>query len=100
MNPTHEKLVLDERRTDIEAAIANYPRLTSDQLDDVLFWLKHEATALEVGLLASDPVLAGNYRRLRLDHLDRLNRDDALHAAAVVGTVAAAVGGIVYLAAS
>jgi hypothetical protein len=99
MTYTYERPALDERQAQIETLIAKYPRISSEELNDVLFWLKHEATALEVGFLASDPALERKYRQLRSDHLDRLNRHDALHAAAVFGTVAAVAGGIVYLAA-
>ncbi|MET0250953.1 MAG: hypothetical protein ABW203_02130 [Novosphingobium sp.] len=98
MTHPSDRLAPDERCTHIEAAIATYPDLSEEQLDDVLFWLKHEATALEVGLVASNPRLAKQYRRLRADHLDRLTRRDAAQAAAVVGAVAALAGGIVYLA--
>ena len=62
----------DQRRLQIEAALAEYPHLPSDALGDLINWFKREATAFEVGILASNSVIYDNYRRFRRDHIDRL----------------------------
>lgn len=62
----------DQRRLQIEAALAEYPHLPSDALSDLINWFKREATAFEVGILASNSVIYDNYRRFRRDHIDRL----------------------------
>lgn len=78
-----------DRRAQIEALLASYPNTTDDELQDLLHWFKHEATALDVGLLSSNPHVAHPYRRFRADQLDRLTPRDYALMTCVVGMVAA-----------
>lgn len=78
-----------DRRAQIEALLASYPNNTDDELHELLHWFRHEATALEVGLLSSNPQITQAYRRFRADQLDRLTMREYGVMACVVGMVAA-----------
>lgn len=82
----------EERRKRIMALLARYPGLDSDELADLLRWFKKEASALDAGLIASDPKLARPYPDLKQEHLDRVNGADMFWVAMLVG------GGVVALA--
>ena len=64
------------RRARAKSALAEYPHLEPSRLDDLLHWIKKEASALEIAILSSDPKLADPYRELRKDHLDTLSIKD------------------------
>lgn len=80
-------------RAAVEATLARYPNLDSEELKDLRQWFKREATSLDVGLIASNPDLAQTYASFRDAHLDPLGLRDYLVIAAVisafVGLVAA-----------
>lgn len=78
-----------DRRAQIEALLASYPNNTDDELHELLHWFKHEATALEVGLLSSNPQITQAYRQFRADQLDRMTMKEYVLMACVVGMVAA-----------
>jgi hypothetical protein len=78
-----------DRRAQIEALLASYPNTTDEELHELLHWFRHEATALEVGLLSSNPQVTDAYRRFRADQLDRRTLREYVLMACVVGMVAA-----------
>lgn len=69
-----------ERRARIEAVLTNYPHLDETSLADLKRWFGKEASALDVGLIASNPDLSAAYQRLKADHLDRFTAMDLLRA--------------------
>ena len=75
------------RRAFIEGLLTRYPLIDSSELDDLKRWFGKEATALEVGLIASDPSLARPYRRFADEHIDPLTTIDLLYAAMAVAAV-------------
>lgn len=77
-----------KRRGAIEAALAQYPHLQQDRLDDVLHWFRKEASALDVALVASNPSLTEPYARFRAEHIDKFGPRDLLRAALFVTIVA------------
>lgn len=83
------------RRAHIETVLADYPRIEPEQTETLLRWFRKEATALDVGLIASDPQLAEPYRRFRAEHLDRLSGADIVRALLVVCVVVAGIVAIV-----
>ena len=101
MQQTQDRAVSpDERRAEsrykaIEHSVAGYPDLSDAELADVLHWFRKEATALDTAMLASNEAIAGPYRRLRADHLDRLSTTEkavaCLVSALVLGGIAALV---------
>jgi hypothetical protein len=61
------------RRRAIEGIIASYPSLTDEQLEEVLRYLKREASAMDQAMIASNPDIKRQYGQLSRDHyLDRL----------------------------
>lgn len=85
----------DQRRLQIEAALAEYPHLPSDALGDVIDWFNREATAFEVGILASNSAIYDNYRRFRREHIDRLSIPEiagVIGLAALIVVAAASIG--------
>jgi hypothetical protein len=84
------RLLQAERRAEIERALARYPHLTPEGLTELSAYFTHEASALDVGLIASDEAVGDSYRRFRETHLDPLRPRDWLR-----GTLfALAVGGL------
>ncbi len=73
-----------ERIVEIEAILDCYPDVSPEQIHTVKHWFDHEASAYDVGLLASNPLIAERYRRFRIDHIDRLTLPDATKAVALV----------------
>lgn len=86
MENNHEGAPLAGRRDRIITLLAQYPKLDSDDLVDLLHWFRKEASALDVGLIASDPRLAVSYQGLKKDHLDQLTGADLLWVTILVGT--------------
>jgi hypothetical protein len=76
-------------RSAVEATLARYPNLDSEELEDLRHWFKREATSLDVGLIASNPDLAQTYASFRDAHLDPLGLRDYL---VMVAVIAAFVG--------
>ena len=77
----------------VERTVARYPHLTPDELDHLVGWFK-AASALDVGLVASNEEVHHAYVAFREDHLDRFTWGDAVRAALFVlffGGVAAAI---------
>jgi hypothetical protein len=87
-----------ERRARIEAALAEYPHIDEQTLAELIHWFRKEASALEVGLIASDPRLAERYRLFKAAHLDRLRGADLLWAAVLVAILTVCMTALVWLA--
>jgi hypothetical protein len=78
-----------ERRARIEAMIALYPDTTAEQLQELVHWFKHDATALDVGMVSSNPDIHEAYVQFRTQELDRLKVKDYALIAGVIGTLGA-----------
>ncbi|MET0587657.1 MAG: hypothetical protein ABWZ75_03965 [Novosphingobium sp.] len=69
-NETADRTV---RRSAIERAIAHYPNIPDNELQDVLHYFRREASALERATIASNDAVYSQYRQLCTDHyLERL----------------------------
>lgn len=66
----------DAERKRVTALLSRYPNLSASELEDVHHWFKRVATALDMGLLASDPEVAPQYRAYRSEHIDRFELKD------------------------
>ena len=77
------------RRAGIEAALARYPHLSPEAVKELTDWFAREASALDVGLIASNEELAEPWRRFRADHIDPLRPKDWLFGLALVIAVLA-----------
>jgi hypothetical protein len=73
----------------IESVLARYPEITAGELGLLKSWFMRQASALEVGMLASNERIAAQYAQFRKDHLDRIDTRDVLNA---VGWMLAASG--------
>ena len=58
------------RRAEIERALARYPHLTAEGLAELTDYFERDASALDVGLIASNPAIADRYREFRATHVD------------------------------
>jgi hypothetical protein len=86
-----------DERARIAALLGQYPDLPASELELVHQWFRKGASALDLGLLASDPAIAPQYRAYRADHYDRIKPADYTRAAIFVGVLVAIVGGIALL---
>jgi len=64
------------RRVRIEEAIARYPDLSPETLRELTNYFAREASALDVGLIASNEAIAMPYRQFRAEHIDPLKPRD------------------------
>ena len=82
-----------ERRAQIEETLRRYPHLSPESVEDLTRYFAREASALDVGLIASNEAIAAPYRRFRAEHIDPLKPRDwlfgSLFALAVVAVLAA-----------
>ena len=83
----------------VERTVARYPQLTPDELDHLLAWFK-AASALDVGLLASNEEVHHAYLAFRRDHVDRFTWGDAVRAGLFVLFFGGGVAAILALGAS
>lgn len=83
-------------RSRIEIILAKYPYTEPEELADLLHWFRKRASALDVGMLASDPQLAKPYQLFKADHLDRLRGMDLIWVALFLMVVSIAVSLIVW----
>jgi len=67
-----------KRRAQIEAAISQYPDVSSEQLDMLLNWFRHEASSYDVAMVASKDEIRQAYSQFKADHIDRFSAKDIL----------------------
>lgn len=84
-----------DERTQIATLLTRYPDLPDGELDRIHQWFRRGASALDLGLLASDPVVAPHYRAYRADYYDRIKPADWMRAAIFIGI---AIGIVVLIA--
>lgn len=84
-------------QTDARALLARYPDLDALELARLEHWFRKEASALDVGLLASEEALATQFRAYRKDHHDRFTPRDILIATVFVVVAAALVGAMLMI---
>ena len=77
------------RRASVEAALARYPHLSPEAVKELTDWFAREASALDVGLIASNDALAEPWQRFRADHIDPLRPRDWMFGLLLVGVVLA-----------
>lgn len=80
-----------DERVRISALLTRYPELPAAELDRIHRWFHKGATALDLGLLASDPDVSERYRAYRADHYDRIKPADIGRAAIVIGIALALI---------
>jgi len=84
------------RRAEIESALARYPHLSPEAVKELTDYFAREASALDVGLIASNPAIAGPYRAFRADRIDPLRGRDWLLGTLFALAVAAVVGALLW----
>ncbi|MEO5587829.1 MAG: hypothetical protein ABIQ81_09090 [Novosphingobium sp.] len=75
------------RRARIERALADYPHIERERIDEVRHWFDKEASALDVAVLATNQDIAVAYRRFRADHIDTLTPKDYLRGVAFTAAI-------------
>jgi hypothetical protein len=79
------------------ALLSRYPDLSEQELGELEHWFRKDASALDVGLLASDPGIATQFRAYRNRHHDRFTLRDILLAVAFLAIATAAVGAMLVM---
>lgn len=80
-----------DRRAHIENLLASYPDLEPEQLKELVDWFSREASALDVGMIASNEEVKAGYERFRAEHLDRFKPNDIAYALAFAAVIAGVV---------
>jgi hypothetical protein len=91
MTYDHTGVTGAEERTHIATLLARYPELPAGELERIHHWFRKGASALDLGMLASDPLVAPQYRAYRAEHYDRIKPADYTRAAAFIGVAVALV---------
>lgn len=91
MSDTYAASTADARRAHVEALLSAYPDVTSEERILVVNWFRNDATALDVAMVASNPVAERGYRRFRAEHIDRFTPKDMARALGFALIVAVAV---------
>ena len=86
------------RSAQIEALLADYPKLSPTEVDDLISWFEHEASAYDVAMMASDEAIKTGYTQFRADHIDRLTGKDFVRASMFLALVVSCILGIIWLA--
>ncbi len=77
----------------VTALLQQYPHVSDHELGELKTWFRRQATALDIGILASKEEIAAGYARFREEHIDRFGgKDIALIIAALI-----AVAGVIVL---
>lgn len=84
------------RRVEIERILARYPHLTPEALSELTDYFDRDASALDVGLIASNPDVAEPYRQFRARHIDPLGPRDWARGAGFAILMAGVVLAIVW----
>jgi hypothetical protein len=87
-----------ERHARIEAMLTRYPQVEPVELRELKHWFRKEASALDVGTMASNPTLAEPYRRFAADHVEKLTIGDIARAAGLAALALALIAGLVLMA--
>ena len=95
MNPQNAGVIAAEERARISALLRRYPDLAPGELSEIHNWFNRVATPLDLGMLASEPEIAAQYRAYRAEHHDRFKAKDLVKAALFIGVIAAVFGAIV-----
>ncbi|MBC2664403.1 hypothetical protein H7F51_02600 [Novosphingobium flavum] len=84
------------RRVQIEQALAKYPHLSPEGLRELTDYFAREASALDVGLIASNEAIAAPYRQFRAERIDPLKGRDWLVGMVIALAVAAVVAALLW----
>jgi len=84
------------QRAYIEGILEQYPHISKDQLEELLHWFNKEASALDIGLVASNEAIRRGYRLFRAEHIDRFKPRDLGYAALFVAICGGVIGLIGY----
>lgn len=87
----HEAVIAAEERERIAALLARYPNLSRDELEEIRNWFDRVASALDIGLLSSQPEITTQYRAYRADHFDRFTMKDFVKAGTLITLILGAI---------
>lgn len=98
MNMQNSGIIAAEERSRIGALLSRYPDTSEADLAEISNWFDRVATPLDLGLLASDPDVAEQYRAYRAMHCDRFTAKDIGVAAMLLAIGLTVVIGILAMA--
>lgn len=97
--PGAVEATVDERRyARVEALLAKYPAVSDAELAEMVEWFEREASAYDIGVIASNESIRSGYRKFRAEHIDALTFMDVWRAIVFVVLAGAAIAGIIWLA--
>ena len=80
----------------IKSLLGKYPAVDEADLIELLHWFRHQASALDVGLIASEAGLETQYQLFKREHIARVSPRELTVAAFVSLGLAAALALAVY----
>ena len=83
-----------QKRAHAEAFLARYPELGHEELTELLYWYRREASSMDVALLASNEAIAEGYSSFRRDHVERFSLKEKIVGALLVAGSAGAIAAL------
>jgi hypothetical protein len=85
-----------ERLTRVAALLQRYPDVSHHELSELKTWFKRQASALDIGILASKEEVGRGYALFREEHIDRFAGKDFATIVAALIALAGIIALIVY----
>ena len=85
-----------DRLARVSALLKRYPDVTHHELGELKTWFKRQASALDIGILASQEDIGSGYALFREEHIDRFAGKDIVAIAAVLVAVIGIIASIAY----
>ncbi|MFC4256065.1 hypothetical protein GRI97_11950 [Altererythrobacter xixiisoli] len=86
-----------QRRLQVEGLLSQYPAISAEETDQLRIYFRKEASALDIGNIASNEAAQRGYQQFRADHVDKIGLRDIGIAIGLLALVAAAIAVIIVL---
>jgi hypothetical protein len=80
----------------VAGLLQQYPNVSENELGELKTWFRRQATALDIGMLASKAEIEGGYARFRKEHIDGFGAKDIATIVAVLVALAGIIALIAY----
>lgn len=85
------------RRLQVEGLLRQYPKISTEEIEGLRRYFRKEASALDIGNIASNEAAQRGYQQFRADHVDKIGLRDIGIALGLLALVAAAIAVVIIL---
>ncbi|GEM_PF-963379 len=84
-------------RLQAEGLLRQYPTISEEEIGQLRHYFRKQASALDIGTIASNDALRSGYRQFRADHVDKIGLRDMGIALGLLALVAASIAVVIVL---